>query len=133
MKRDAAREAEALCWCEALVQDCCLPRDEIPSAAHELMPRTPIHPGEHLADELRSLGLTATAFAREIDVPAKRMTEILKGHRAIRADTALRLAHWFGTSAELWLGLQMLYDLGKAEQEAGKAIARLPTRASRAV
>jgi antitoxin HigA-1 len=96
------------------------------------MPRTPIHPGEHLAEELEALGLSASAFARQISVPANRITEIMKGRRAVSADTALRLGHWFGTSAEFWLDLQKLYDLRMAERAAGQEIARLPKRASHA-
>ena len=92
------------------------------------MSRTPIHPGEHLAEELRELGLSASALARQIDVPTNRVTGILNARRAITADTALRLAHWFGTSAEFWLDLQKNYELRRAEQDAGAAIARLPRR-----
>jgi antitoxin HigA-1 len=92
------------------------------------MKRTAIHPGEHLGEELRELGLSATEFARQIAVPANRITGILNGARAITADTALRLGHWFGTSAEFWLNLQMLYELRLAQKEHGKAIARLPKR-----
>lgn len=92
------------------------------------MTRTAIHPGEHLGEELRELGLSATEFARQIAVPANRITAILNGTRAITADTALRLGHWFGTSAEFWLNLQMLYELRLAQKEHGKTIARLPKR-----
>ena len=64
------------------------------------MPRTPIHPGEHLAEELRELGITAAELSRQINVPVNRITGIIHGQRGITADTALRLGHWFGTSAE---------------------------------
>jgi len=77
--------------------------------------RKPIHPGEHLAEELDGLGLSAAALARQIDVPVNRVTGILNGQRAITADTELRLGHWFGTSAEFWLNLQKLYELRLAE------------------
>src|SRR5258708_28896566 len=72
------------------------------------MARTPIHPGEHLAEELKELGIAAAELARQIDVPTNRVTEIMNGERAITADTALRLGHWFGTSAGFWLNLQKL-------------------------
>jgi len=90
--------------------------------------RSPIHPGEHLAEELAELQMSATEFARQIDVPPNRVTAILNGKRAVTADTALRLAHWFGTSPEFWLNLQMLYELRLAQQAYGKAIAKLPKR-----
>ena len=65
-----------------------------------IVPRTPIHPGEHLAEELRELGITAAELSRQINVPVNRITSIIHGQRGITADTALRLGHWFGTSAE---------------------------------
>jgi addiction module HigA family antidote len=86
-----------------------------------------IHPGEHLAEELDELGMTAAALARQLSVPTNRITQILKGQRAITGDTALRLAHFFGTSAQFWLNLQSFYDLRLAERSAGKAIKALPT------
>jgi len=86
-----------------------------------------IHPGEHLAEELDALGMSAAALARQLRVPTNRITQILKGQRAITGDTALRLAHFFGTSAQFWLNLQGLYDLRLAERSAGKAIRALPT------
>jgi addiction module HigA family antidote len=87
----------------------------------------PIHPGKHLAEELRELNLSAAAFARQIEVPTNRVTQIVNGQRSITGDTALRLAHFFGTSAQFWLNLQSLYELRLAEQNAGKAIKSLPT------
>ena len=72
---------------------------------------TAIHPGEHLAEELKELGLSAVELARKLDVPINRITGILNGQRAITGDTALRLANFFGTSAEFWLNLQSLYEL----------------------
>jgi addiction module HigA family antidote len=87
-----------------------------------------IHPGEHLAEELETLGMSAAELARNLHVPTNRVTQILNGQRAITGDTALRLAHFFGTSAEFWLNLQNLYELRLAEQRAGKAIQALPTR-----
>ena len=88
---------------------------------------TAIHPGEHLAEELEMLGMSAASLARQLGVPTNRVTEILNGQRAITGDTALRLGHFFGTSAEFWLNLQSLYDLRLAEQKAGKSIKTLPT------
>jgi len=85
-----------------------------------------IHPGEHLAEELKELKMSAAELARKIDVPTNRVTQILNGTRAITGDTALRLAHFFGTSAEFWLNLQSLYELRLAEKKAGKSIQSLP-------
>src|SRR6202040_1593302 len=85
-----------------------------------------IHPGEHLKEELKALGMSAAELARKIRVPTNRVTQILNGARSITGDTALRLAHFFGTSAQFWLNLQSLYELRIAEQKAGKAISALP-------
>jgi antitoxin HigA-1 len=90
------------------------------------MPLTAIHPGEHLAEELTELGMSAAELARKLDVPTNRITGILNGQRAITGDTALRLAHFFGTSAEFWLNLQSLYELRIAEKKIGKSIRTLP-------
>ena len=95
------------------------------------MPRTPIHPGEHLAEELRELGISAAELSRQIDVPVNRITGIIHGQRGITADTALRLGHWFGTSPQFWMNLQQLYELRLAESEVGAKIAALPRRAGR--
>ena len=86
-----------------------------------------IHPGEHLAEELDALDMSAAALARQLKVPTNRITEIINGQRAITGDTALRLAHFFGTSAEFWLNLQSLYELRLAERIAGKSIKALST------
>jgi len=85
-----------------------------------------IHPGEHLAEELTELGMSAAELARKLDVPTNRITGILNGQRAITGDTALRLAHFFGTSAEFWINLQSLYELRLAEKKVGKSIKALP-------
>ena len=85
-----------------------------------------IHPGEHLAEELQALEMSAVELARHLKVPTNRITEILNGQRAITGDTALRLAHFFGTSAEFWLNLQSLYELRIARKKAGKSIQALP-------
>ena len=88
---------------------------------------TAIHPGEHLAEELEALDMSAAELARQLDVPTNRITQILNGTRAITGDTALRLAHFFGTSPEFWLNLQSLYELRLAQNKAGKSIKDLPT------
>src|SRR5271169_2022540 len=90
------------------------------------MALTAIHPGEHLAEELEALNMSAAELARKINVPTNRVTQILNGTRAITGDTALRLAHFFGTSAEFWLNLQSLYELRLAQKKAGKSIQALP-------
>ncbi len=87
---------------------------------------TAIHPGEHLAEELEALELSAAELARKMKVPTNRVTQILNGTRSITGDTALRLAHFFGTSAQFWLNLQSLYELRLAEEKAGKSIKALP-------
>jgi addiction module HigA family antidote len=91
------------------------------------MTRTAIHPGEHLAEELKELGISAAELARRLGVPTNRVTSILNGRRAITGDTALRLAHFFGTGAVFWLNLQNLYELRLAERKSGKSIKKLPT------
>lgn len=83
------------------------------------MTRTPIHPGEILADELEELGVTPTELSRQIHVPANRIAQIVSGKRAITGDTALCLGHWFGTSPQFWMNLQALYDVRLAEEWAG--------------
>ncbi len=91
------------------------------------MPVTAIHPGEHLAEELTELRMSAAELARRLHVPTNRITEILNGRRAITGDTALRLAHFFGTTAEFWLNLQSLYEIRLAERKSGRSIKALPT------
>jgi addiction module HigA family antidote len=92
------------------------------------MPRTPIHPGEILAEELEALGVSPTELSRQIRVPANRISQIVNGKRAITGDTALRLAHWFGTSPQFWMNLQALFDVRVAEQAAGAEIRGLPKK-----
>ena len=94
------------------------------------MARTPIHPGEHLAEELRELGVSAAELSRHIEVPVNRITAIINGQRNITADTALRLGHWFGTSPEFWLNLQKLYELRLAQARIGANLDKLPRRMS---
>jgi antitoxin HigA-1 len=88
----------------------------------------PVHPGEVLAEELDELGVSASELARQIGVPANRISQILAGRRSVTGDTALRLGHWFGTSPTFWLNLQSLYELRCAEQTTGSKIAKLPRR-----
>ncbi len=83
----------------------------------------PPHPGEILAEELETIGVSVAALARALDVPQSRMAEIVKGIRGITADTALRLGRYFGTSARIWLNLQAAYDLAVAEARDGAHIA----------
>ena len=90
------------------------------------MARTAIHPGQHLAEQLKELGMSAAELGRRLKVPTNRITGILNGQRAVTGDSALRLAHFFGTSPEFWLNLQKLYELRLAEAKAGAAIRRLP-------
>jgi addiction module HigA family antidote len=95
------------------------------------MARTAIHPGEHLAEQLKELGMSAAELGRRLKVPTNRITGILNGQRAITGDSALRLAHFFGSSPEFWLNLQKLYELRLAEAKAGATIRRLPRLAVR--
>jgi addiction module HigA family antidote len=84
-----------------------------------------IHPGEILREEfLVPLGMTAHALAMELRVPAPRINDVARERRAITPDTALRLARYFGTTAQFWLNLQSSYDLKQVESEHGREIAR---------
>lgn len=92
---------------------------------------TPIHPGEQLREEFMvPLGLSSNALARELGVTPARINEIVRERRGISADTALRLARYFGTSHQFWLNLQASYDIQRAEDLAGDAIARIQPRAA---
>ncbi|MCA9469550.1 MAG: HigA family addiction module antidote protein [Nitrospira sp.] len=93
--------------------------------------RTPIHPGEHLAEEIRELDISAAELARRLAVPTNRITQIVAGKRDITADTALRLARFFGTSAQFWMNLQTLYNLDAARIEIGPALKSIRPRSSR--
>jgi antitoxin HigA-1 len=86
-----------------------------------------IHPGEHLAEELKEMGMSAAELSRQLGVPTNRVTQILNGRRSITGDTALRLGHFFGTSAQFWLNLQSQYEIGLAQRKSGPAIKALPT------
>jgi antitoxin HigA-1 len=94
------------------------------------MGRTPIHPGEILADELKEIGLSAAELARTLGVPPNRISQITAGKRAITADTALRLARYFGTSPDLWMNLQKTYELDLAREQVGEAVKHIPTRSA---
>lgn len=89
-----------------------------------------IHPGAILKDELEELRVTPTEFARQIEVPPNRVSQIIGGKRAITGDTALRFGHWFGNDPQFWLNLQSQFDLAQADKETGEMIRHLPTRAS---
>ncbi len=93
--------------------------------------RRVVHPGSILSDELTEVGITPTAFAREIDVPPNRISQIIAGKRSITGDTALRLGHWFGVEPQFWLNLQSQYDLALAERDVGGRVRELPTAAGR--
>ncbi|MBF0133718.1 MAG: HigA family addiction module antidote protein [Magnetococcales bacterium] len=84
----------------------------------------PIHPGEILAEEMEYLELSANALAQALGVPPNRITAILNGRRSITADTAIRLAHYFGTTAKFWMNLQSSYDLVIAERDRGEDISK---------
>lgn len=87
-----------------------------------------VHPGQVLKEELAESGVSPTEFARQIAVPANRVSQIISGKRSISGDTALRLGHWFGTAPQFWLNLQNQFDLAVAARTAHAAIAALPTK-----
>ena len=97
------------------------------------MSKPPVHPGQHLADALKDIGVTPTELARQIDVPANRISEIIRGRRSITGDTALRLSHWFGTTPQFWMNLQSAYDIRIAALRSGEAIGTLPRRGDQAM
>ncbi|MDQ3539942.1 MAG: HigA family addiction module antitoxin [Chloroflexota bacterium] len=78
------------------------------------MTRPAIHPGEHIADELEALDMSASTLARELGIPSNRITEIIRGRRGITADTALRLGIWSRTSPEFWMNLQKDYEIRRS-------------------
>jgi addiction module HigA family antidote len=90
------------------------------------MARLIIHPGEHLADELQAMGMSANELAKELGVPTNRLTQIIAGKRGISGDTALRLGKWFGTGPDIWMNLQKNYELRLAVQEIGDALKKIP-------
>ena len=85
-----------------------------------------IHPGEHLADELKALVKSANELAKELGVPTNRLTQIMRGKRGITGDTALRLGRWFGTRPDIWINLQKNYALRLAAIEIGDALKKIP-------
>jgi addiction module HigA family antidote len=92
------------------------------------MTMKPPHPGETIKEEyLVPLGMSTTALAKELGIGAPRLNEIVRGRRSVTADTALRLARYFGTTPELWINLQSFYDLRMAQRKAGKTIERQVT------
>jgi antitoxin HigA-1 len=93
-----------------------------------IMARTPIHPGEILADELVEMKISAAELARTIGVPPNRISQIIAGKRAISADTALRLGRYFRMEADFWMNLQKIYDLDLARRELGSTIKHIPQR-----
>jgi addiction module HigA family antidote len=93
-----------------------------------IMNKRTVHPGEVLGGELQELGISPTELSRQIAVPPNRIGQIIHGKRDVSADKALRLGHWFGTSAQFWTNLQSQFDLAVARERAGEAIAALPTR-----
>lgn len=90
------------------------------------MARLIIHPGEHLSDELKALGMSANELAKELGVPTNRFTQIIAGKRSITGDTALRLGKCFGTGPDIWMNLQKNYKLRIAAQETGEALKKIP-------
>lgn len=86
-----------------------------------------VHPGEILKDELDELGVSQTIFAREIDVPPNRISQIIAGRRSVTSDTALRFGHWFGVDPQFWLNLQTQFDLAETEERIGAVVRQLPT------
>jgi addiction module HigA family antidote len=91
------------------------------------MGRSAIHPGEHLAEQLEELAMSAAELGRQLGVPTNRVTAILNRQRAVTGDTALRLGHFFGNNPQFWLNLQALYDLRTAEMKVGSKVKVLPT------
>ena len=90
-----------------------------------------VHPGEILSDELTEFGITPTAFARQINVPPNRISQIIAGRRSVTGATALRFGHWFGVDPQFWLNLQTQFDLAIADQRIGEAVRELPTASAR--
>ena len=84
--------------------------------------RRAVHPGEVLKDELAEFDVTPTEFARQIDVPANRVSQIILGKRSVTGDSALRFGHWFGVDPQFWLNLQSQFDLAVAEGKVGDEV-----------
>lgn len=92
-----------------------------------------VHPGLVLKDELAEIGITPTEFARQIDVPPNRVSQIINGKRAITGDTAIRFGQWFGVEPEFWLNLQTHFDLVRADQDLAKTTVAAKTYGSQSV
>src|SRR4051812_22280056 len=95
---------------------------EYPTGIAHLLP--PVHPGSVLADEMRARGLTSNSLALALRVPGNRISDVVRGRRAMSAETALRLGRYLGTGAHLWVNLQAQYDLALAQREFGAQIAK---------
>jgi antitoxin HigA-1 len=91
-------------------------------------PVTPIHPGEILSDELAELNISPTQLARELHVPANRISQLIAGKRSMTADTALRLEKWMGVSAQFWMNLQKRFELDIAREQAGNSLGKVRAR-----
>ena len=94
------------------------------------MLRQAVHPGLVLKDELAEFGVTPTEFARQIEVPPNRISQIIAGKRSVTGNTALRFGHWFGVDPQFWLNLQAQFDLATADRLVGEAVKELPTSSS---
>ena len=94
--------------------------------------RQAVHPGLVLKDELAEFDVTPTEFARQIDVPPNRISQIIAGKRSVTGDTALRFGHWFGVEPQFWLNLQAQFDLATADRQVGAIVKELPTAAGSA-
>ena len=88
-----------------------------------------VHPGLILNDELAELNITPTNFARQMDAPPNRISQIIAGKRSVSGDTALRFGHWLGVDPQFWLNLQTQFDLATAAEKSGAAVKELPTAA----
>jgi addiction module HigA family antidote len=100
-------------------------KSSITTKTQEIPNRVTSHPGEILSEEfLKPLNMSVNALAMSLRVPATRIGAIVKGQRSVTADTALRLARFFGSSAEFWMNLQTMHDLTKAQKQTGPSIVR---------
>ncbi len=106
-----------------------LKRDRKGQHSMRINGRRPIHPGEVLREEfLQPMGMTAHALAMALQVPAPRINDIVRERRAVTVDTALRMAKYFGTSAEFWMGLQTDFDMATARATMASVLARIISR-----
>ena len=91
-----------------------------------MMLKIAVHPGEVLKGELEEFDITPAEFARQVGVPANRISQIISGKRSVTSDTALRFGHWFGVEPQFWMNLQTQFDLMVAEREVGEVVRSLP-------